>query len=269
MLKDRFGRTINYLRVSVTDRCNYRCSYCVPRESFSLKSQREILRYEEIREIVAAGASLGIKKIRLTGGEPLVRKNLEALVASLVSIAGVEEVAMSTNGALLSRHKAEALKKAGLIRVNISLDTLDVDKFSRLTGNGRISDVFTGIDSALEAGLEPVKINMVVHQDTTQIEKQQMLEFCRKKGLRLQTISRFSLMDGANGDPVSTDRPPVCEECNRLRLTSDGYLLPCLFSNKETKVDFDDIEGSFIKAVTVKPENGRVCSTRAMYQIGG
>ena len=158
---DRQKRPVDYLRISVTDRCNLRCIYCMPPEGVEYKPHAEILRYEEIIRVVAAGAALGIKRVRLTGGEPLVRKGLPALIGSLAAIEGIEDISLTTNGTLLGPLAAE-LKEAGLGRVNISLDTLDPRKFRLVTRGGELERVWDGIEQALKLGLNPVKINVVV-----------------------------------------------------------------------------------------------------------
>ncbi|MDR1358811.1 MAG: radical SAM protein, partial [Coriobacteriales bacterium] len=161
MAFDQHGRTIDYLRISVTDRCNLRCRYCMPEEGVSWKSHDSMLSLEEIAEFVRIAAGEGFKRIRLTGGEPLVRLGIADLVAALDAMPGIESVAMTTNGILLPK-MAEQLKAAGLSRVNISLDTLDAEQFSYITRWGNIEDAFAGIDAALAAGFKPVKINAVV-----------------------------------------------------------------------------------------------------------
>lgn len=271
MLVDRFGRKIEYLRISVTDKCNYRCVYCMPEEGIELKSRDQILSFESIAEIARAAASLGIWKIRLTGGEPLVRRDIEKLVEMISDIPGIGEVAMTTNGSLLSREKARALKRAGLSRVNISLDTLDSKDFEKITRGGDVSDVLEGIEAAAEAGLVPIKINKIISDSTTSEELERVRDFCRGKGLILQTIKQFSLYDREEIDDrhFTFDRPMPCSTCNKIRLTADGYLLPCLFSNRQIRVDFDDIEGSIRKAVEAKPRKGTACHNRMMGEIGG
>lgn len=270
MLIDTFGRKISYLRISLTDKCNYRCTYCMPEEGIPLKKYEEILRYEEIEEIVRAAAELGISKIRLTGGEPLVKKNITHLVERLAAIGGIEEITMTTNGSLLTLELAHSLKRAGLTRVNISLDTLDAERFAEITRGGRIADVFQGIEAAREAGLDPIKINMVIFSDTTAAEIDALRNFCEKNGLILQTIKHFSLYD--RKDPagaLSADRPPKCTTCNRLRITADGFIKPCLFSSDEIRIDFSNIKKSLRAAVLSKPESGQSCKNRTMCQIGG
>jgi cyclic pyranopterin phosphate synthase len=269
MLVDSFGRKIDYLRISVTDRCNFRCTYCMPQDGVEWKSHAEILRYEEIVRIVSVAASVGVTKIRLTGGEPLVRRDVEYLVEAVAKTPGIEETAMTTNGSLLTREKAQALKRSGLSRVNVSLDTLDAARFTSITRGGRVEDVIGGIEAAVEAGLTPVKVNMVIFDDTSEGDIENMRSFCRQRGAQLQTIGHFSLHEREDNGRFAADRPPSCTACNRLRLTADGFLKPCLFSDKELRVNLDDIEGSIRAAVRLKPENGRSCRNRTMSQIGG
>jgi len=160
-LSDSFQRPINYLRISVTDRCNLRCVYCMPAEGVSLMSHDDILNYEEIYTVVKAAAEMGINKVRLTGGEPLVRAGLPELVRLLASIDTIDDISLTTNGNLLARHAAE-LKQSGLQRVNISLDTLKPDRFEQITRCGNLEDTLEGIEVARAVGLNPVKINVVV-----------------------------------------------------------------------------------------------------------
>ena len=160
-LLDRFGRAHTYLRVSVTDRCNYRCTYCMPAEGLSWLPRADVLTFEEIARIVATLAAMGIRKVRLTGGEPLVRRGLPDLVARLAAIPGIDDLAMTTNGHLHARHAAD-LARAGLSRVNISIDSLSEDLFREITRGGDLQRVLEGIDAAHAAGLAPIKLNCVV-----------------------------------------------------------------------------------------------------------
>ena len=173
-LVDSFSRRIDYMRISVTDRCDLRCIYCTSR--FESRTHEDILRYEEILRVVQAAVSLGVAKVRLTGGEPLVRLHLSNLVKMLTDVPGVEEVSMTTNGTQLAGYAAE-LKAAGLKRVNISLDSMKPERFVRITGGDKLADVLAGIKAALEAGLEPVKINMVVLRG---INDDEIIDFARK-----------------------------------------------------------------------------------------
>lgn len=233
------------------------------------KSHSDILSYEQIESLVKVAARMGIIKVRLTGGEPLVRKDIEQLVAKLGAIDGVGEVCMTTNGSLLADMAAK-LKQSGLGRVNISVDSLDAERYRKITGGGELRAALAGVDAAIEAGLTPIKINMVILDDTTERDIETMKAFCEQRGLQLQKIMQFSLYDRADlSRRFQTERPPKCSRCNRLRLTADGFLKPCLFSDDEVKVDFDDIGGSILEAVAKKPENGSSCRKRFMSQIGG
>jgi cyclic pyranopterin phosphate synthase len=271
MLVDGMGRKIDYLRVSVTDRCNLRCEYCMPPGGVELKKHGEMLSYEKIAEVVAAAVRLGIGRVRLTGGEPLVRKGVPGLIRMLRSVEGLEEISMTTNGILLTPQVARELKDAGLDRLNISLDTLDPAGYEKLTRGGDVKDVLRGIAAAEAAGFEGTKVNMVVSQTGSEADLEKMKAFCSREGLVLQTINRFTLSKRTSEteSPHDFDRPLPCEKCNRLRLTADGYLKPCLFSDVEIAVDFDDMEGSIMKAVEAKPSEGTSCGERSMRQIGG
>jgi len=266
---DPFDRTIDYLRISVVDRCDLRCVYCMGAEGVEKKRHEDILSYEQIEQVVQAAAGLGFRKVRLTGGEPLIRRGITCLVEKLAAVDGIEDLCMTTNGTRLAG-MAQALKAAGLNRVNVSLDTLEADRFREITRGGDIRPVLEGIDAAVGAGLTPVKINMVIFEDTTEDEVATMQEFCRGNGLTLQKIMQFSLYDRKDLKVrFRSERPPRCKECNRLRLTADGYFKPCLFSEQEIPVDFGDIEGSIRAAVAAKPRAGSRCANRSMRQIGG
>ena len=241
----------------------------MPASGVPLKAHKDILSYEQIEAFTKEAVRMGITKVRLTGGEPLVRRNIEDLVGKLSSLEGLQELTMTTNGTRLSE-MAVKLKKNGLDRVNVSLDTLDPDAYRRITRGGDLDRVLAGIDAAVRAGLLPVKINMVILADTTQEHVEGMRRFCDEKDLTLQTIMHFSLYDRHDlSERFHTDRPPRCKECNRLRLTADGFLKPCLFSEDEIKVDAEDIRGSILQAVACKPKNGSSCRGRSMCEIGG
>lgn len=233
------------------------------------KKRGDILSYEQMESAAKVAAWMGVTKIRLTGGEPLVRKDVERLVSKLAAIEGIEEVCMTTNGSLLAA-KAAGLKQSGLGRVNISIDSLDEDRYKQITGGGDLGKALAGVEAAIKAGLTPIKINMVILEDTTEEEIARMRLFCGRRGLQLQRIMQFSLYDRADiSRRFPTERPPKCSRCNRLRLTADGFLKPCLFSDKEIKINFDDIKGSILEAVAKKPKNGSSCRSRIMSQIGG
>jgi len=266
---DSYNRRISYLRVSVTDRCNLRCTYCMPESGIELKSHAEILPYEKIVHIVAAAARMGIHKIRLTGGEPLVRKNIAFLVRELKGVPGVSEVSLTSNGTLLDLLAAE-LKQAGLDRLNISLDTLDAGRYRQVTRNGELDRVLAGIAAARRAGFSSTKVNMVLIPGFNDGEVEAMKRFCRENDLLLQRIHHYSLHDHATVQNQSAaERPLSCNVCNRLRLTADGKLKPCLFSDREFAVDFSDIPASLKEAVQAKPRQGIACGNRGNWQIGG
>lgn len=268
-LRDSFGRQIASLRISITDKCNFRCIYCMPESGVPLKPHSALLHYEQIAAIVKEAATLGIFKIKITGGEPLVRKNIEVLIEQIAAVTGISDLGMTTNASLLTAEKARALKKAGLMRMNISLDTIDPERFFTITRGGTLSDVFHGIDNAIAAGFSPIKINMVIIDGTSETDIATMREFCTSKELQMQTIAHFSLDRRNEHLSHTTDRPPPCFKCNRLRLTADGFLKPCLFTDNEIRVDLNNIRESLLAAIALKPEAGDSCNNRFMSQIGG
>jgi cyclic pyranopterin phosphate synthase len=266
---DSFDREITYLRISVTDLCNLRCTYCMPAEGVAHRPRSEFLGYEALIEIARVAAGLGIAKMRLTGGEPLVKKDIDVLVRGLKSIPGVREVALTTNGTLLALLAAR-LKAAGLDRINISLDTLDAAKYRDITRGGDIRAALRGIGAALDAGFADTKVNMVLIPGVNEGDVEAMSAFCRDKGLALQRIHHYSLRErGEAGDPMEAERPHACARCNRIRLTADGKLKPCLFSDAEVPVDLADIAASLTRAIREKPARGRSCTVRGNWQIGG
>lgn len=265
---DAYNREINYLRISVTDRCNLRCTYCMPAEGIELMRHDQVLSLEEIADVVRVGASkFGIQKIRLTGGEPLVRKGIVELVEMLAKIPGVNEVSMTTNGVLLPRYASD-LKKAGLKRVNISLDTLSPEKYRAITRVGDIDQVFAGIKVAREAGLQPIKINVVKVDGVEREELEELAAFCKREGLLIQYIRQMDLEKGTFSQ-VEGGRGGNCALCNRLRLTADGFVKPCLFSNQAYSVKELGIEEAFRAALQNKPEKGKSSTIHNFYNIGG
>ena len=264
---DRFNRHINYLRISVTDRCNFRCTYCMPAEGVPLKSHEDILSFDEIIDVVRVGAKHGINKIRITGGEPLVRKNLTQLVKMIDEIEGIEDIGMTTNGVLLPGY-AQELKLAGLKRINISLDTLDADKFRKITRLGNLNDVLNGIDAVLEAGLEPVKINFVRIPGENEEDELTVKAFCIEKGLKLRFIRQMNLKTG-EFYPVNGGSGGICSICNRLRLSADGYIVPCLHSELRFNVRELGVEEAYLKAIEFKPEKGIGTESHEFSNIGG
>ncbi len=203
-LVDAYQREIDYLRISVTDRCNLRCRYCMPEEGVKNLAHNQILSYEQIVKIVKTGAELGIKKIRLTGGDPLVRKDIAQLVALLKKINGIKEVSMTTNGILLSEYATE-LKQAGLDRVNISLDTLKADKYQKITKVDAISKVKQGIKTALEYDFKPVKLNVVLLKDFNDDEVFDFIDLTRKHPLHVRFIEWMAFNDTAGNNYLSID----------------------------------------------------------------
>ena len=337
-MKDIHGRTIDYLRISLTDRCNFRCIYCMPEEGVCQLSHDDILRIEEIARVVRVAAGLGVRSVRLTGGEPLVRKGVADLVREIARTPGIENVSMTTNGVLLPK-MADELKRAGLSRVNISLDTLDPAQFKQITRRGELRQTLDGIEAALAAGFDPVKVNAVVVRSLDQ----DYLAFARMSVDRplhvrfieympvgessggcgcgwgpedvvpseelFEAINERARAEGMDGlVPAGDDRPlgwgparyfefpgaqgtvgfisPLsrhfCGECNRVRLTADGKLRPCLFSDDEYDVRAAlrgqvgaDVDGAvravFAAALGAKPDehHDKVGTERGMSQIGG
>lgn len=202
LLRDTFHRRINYLRVSVTDRCNLRCVYCMPPEGIDALSHSQILTYEEILRVVRLAVGLGITKVRLTGGEPLVRKGIVGLIHSIAVLPGVSDLSLTTNGTLLGKMAAD-LKAAGLMRVNISLDTLKPDVFERITGRPELHSVLEGIDAAMAAGLGPVKVNTVAMRGINDGEILDFAELAAKKGLEVRFIEHMpSRRDAWSGGSI-------------------------------------------------------------------
>ena len=282
-LIDSYGREIIYLRISLTDRCNFRCIYCSPLgKKFHFIEHEEILRFEEILEIANAAVEMGITKIRLTGGEPLVRRGVLDFIRKLRQIEGLEDLSMTTNGYFLSE-MAQSLKSAGLDRVNISLDSLHSEKFKSITGFDSLARVLKGMDAALQVGLTPVKVNVVLLKDINDNEVEDFIKLTIDKPFSVRFIELMPTnhqLKGTNeGHFISAqkikekihekfpDMRPAsvengcgpasyyqlkdakgtfgfitavsqhfCVRCNRIRLTAEGNLRPCLFSSKELEL---------------------------------
>jgi cyclic pyranopterin phosphate synthase len=264
---DRFNRELDYLRISVTDRCNLRCRYCMPEEGIKLLSHDEILSFDEITGFVKAAVAKGVKKVRLTGGEPLVRKGIVTLVSMLSAIDGIKDLSMTTNGVLLGQY-AEDLKKAGLHRVNISLDTVDPVRFEYISRNSSLNEVFEGIQAAVKAGLTPVKINCVVKGSASEPDAVDVAEYCLKNGLEIRYIRQMDLVSG-HFYVVEGGTGGDCSICNRLRLTSNGKLKPCLFNDIEFDIRQLGNEKALEQAAEHKPECGSQNRTGSFYNIGG
>lgn len=341
MATDSFGRRIDYLRISVTDRCNLRCVYCMPPAGVQWKAPGEILTFEEIERFAAAAVHEGISKIRLTGGEPLVRKGIVDHIQRLREITGIEAIALTTNATLLPK-MAPALAAAGLTRINISLDTLDPAVYSGVTRGGKLSDALAGLDAAFDAGFDPIKLNVVVVRRL----EQDLLGFARmtfdrpihvrfieympvgvesedgtgctgesggwtvEDTVPTDEILQRLIVEGAAAgmgtlEGVGVDDAPggwgparyyrfpgaagtigvisplshhFCAECNRLRLTADGRLRTCLFSDDELDATSvlregtdEDVRALIRHALDIKPESHdmRIGTLRRMSQIGG
>lgn len=264
---DSFNRHINYLRISVTDRCNLRCRYCMPEEGVKLLKHEDILSFEEVTEVVKEAVSLGIDKIRFTGGEPLVRKGMVELVAKVAAIPGIRDLAMTTNGIYLEK-MALPLKQAGLMRINVSLDTVNPEKFAYITRGGNIEDVFRGIEAARKAGLDPVKINTVLFSDWDRKDAEQVKEFGQKHGLEVRFIHQMNLKTGSFSI-VEGGEGGNCSRCNRIRLTANGMVKPCLFDEQEFSVRSLGAKQAIVSAISHKPQKGCHNNKGSFYNIGG
>ncbi|MCD4792826.1 MAG: radical SAM protein [Bacteroidales bacterium] len=264
---DKFNRKINYLRVSVTDRCNLRCTYCMPAEGVELMHHTDILRFHEIVETIEYAVSQGVDKVRITGGEPLVRKGITDLVAMISKIKGIKDFGMTTNGVLLDKY-AQPLADAGLHRVNISLDTMNPEKYHQITRLGDINQVFKGIEAAKKAGLTPIKINCVISETSKEPDTVEVAEFCKKNDLQIRYIKEMNLETGSFST-VQGGTGGNCSICNRLRLTAKGDILPCLFSDAKYNIRELGIKKAFKKALVRKPKNGHIAKESKFYNVGG
>lgn len=315
---DNYGRKIDYLRISVTDLCNLRCRYCMPEKGVKKKEHKDILRFEEIEKVVQAAVKLGISKIRFTGGEPLLRKGLPELISKISDLDGIKDISLTTNGVLLQAY-AEQLKKAGLHRVNISLDTLDKNKYREITRGGNLDEALNGIRAAQEVKLLPLKINVVLMGGVNDNEIEDFVNLTVKEDIELRFIelmplgeaacwdkahflsdneiltrvprliplpfrghggiARYYKLPGSKGkigliSPLSNH---FCNYCNRIRLTADGKLKPCLHSDLE--IDIRDYKGNMeeflLAAIKAKPNRHYINNVdyvpveRNMNQIGG
>ena len=325
--QDDFGRAISYLRVSVTDRCNLRCIYCMPPQGLEKGPHASVLRYEELALVIRAAAEIGITKVRLTGGEPLARLGLADFVGMVAAIPGIDDLSMTTNGTLLAG-KARALAEAGLSRVNISLDTLDPERFHTITRRGRLDDVWAGIEAAQAAGLTPIKFNVVVvrglnDDEVTDFAKKTLTDGWHVRFIELMPIganvhwagdgtvpitevrarierecgplqpvhgpkgngpARYHQLAGARGTIgfIGAASDHFCPSCNRLRLTADGRLRPCLLDEREIDLrgelrsgaDLETVKRVLAQAIQSKPEHHRLHEAlaprnRTMAQLGG
>lgn len=265
-MSDHFNRQINYLRISVTDRCNLRCTYCMPEEGIQLLNRADILSFEEIADFTRMAVENGITKVRLTGGEPLVRKDIVKLVAMLAAINGLEDLSMTTNGILLSEHAVD-LKKAGLNRINISLDTVNPEQYCQITRNGELTKVLEGIDAARDAGLEPIKINCVLLGQPDD-ESRKLKQFCESRGLNLRFIHQMNLKTG-EFSTVEGGEGGNCSKCNRVRLLANGDIKPCLFSDLAYNIRKLGHQEALNLTIGNKPRSGTYNKSGEFYNIGG
>ena len=315
---DKYGREISYLRLSVTELCNLRCRYCMPEEGVCKKRHEDMLTREEMLDAVKAAAELGIRKVRITGGEPLVKRDILSICRGVARTEGIEEVCITTNGLLLPE-LAKPLREAGVSRVNISLDTLDEKKYAYITRRGSLAEAVAGIKAALDAGFDMVKINAVLIGGFNDDEIPALAELTRRYPIDLRFIELMPMLDsrefgpeafipcsavtkalpelqpepqdkgvarlfrlpGAMGrigliSPVSSH---FCAACNRIRLTADGKIKPCLHSGQEFSLKGLDHEGMLEQlraAILAKPACHQELSAqslshagRNMNQIGG
>lgn len=264
---DSFGRRINYLRLSVTDRCNLRCVYCAPVENFGQRPHHELLSFEEFYEVTRVAVTLGVDKVRITGGEPLAKRDVMVLINMLSRLEGIRDLSLSTNGVLLRRF-ARRLKRGGLHRVNVSLDTLDPVRYAEVTRGGDVSRVLDGIQSAIEAGLTPVKINCVIQESPDEPDAQSVAEYGRRVGCEVRYIRQMD-MEAGHFWPVIGGTSGDCTTCNRLRVSAEGQVRPCLFSDLSYSIRDLGIETALRRAIEGKPCKGGTVSKHDFHCIGG
>lgn len=315
---DQYKRNINYMRISVTELCNLRCRYCMPAEGICKKEHEEMLSEDELIQAVEVAVSLGITKLRITGGEPLVKRNIISICRRIAAVKGIREVCMTTNGILLPA-LAVPLREAGVTRLNISLDTLDRDKYSYITRGGALDDAWAGIEAALSAGFQKVKLNAVLIGGFNDNEIAALAELTKRYPLDVRFIEMMPMYNSGDFDEtaflpcekvlevlpelvavepdggvaqlyqlpgamgrVGLIRPVnahFCGSCNRIRLTADGKIKPCLHSAEEYSIkglDFTEMRSVMERAIQRKPEwhgemsfKKRSHAGRNMNQIGG
>ncbi len=315
---DRYGREIRYLRLSVTELCNLRCRYCMPEDGVCKKRHEEMLTQEEMLSAIRAAASLGIQKLRLTGGEPLVKPNIVRLCEGAAQTPGIREICLTTNGLLLPR-LAKDLRAAGVNRLNISLDTLDPEKYHYITRRGSLEDALKGIEAALAAGFEKIKLNTVLIGGFNDGEIRSLAELTKQYPVDLRFIELMPMYDSGDFGPeafipytVVTDTLPeleplpadggvaklyrlpgaqgrvglispvsahFCASCNRIRITADGKIKPCLHSPDELSIKGlkeEEMVQVLRRAILEKPQwhgelsyKERSHANRNMNQIGG
>lgn len=252
-LVDRFGRRVDYVRISVTDRCDFRCVYCMA-EDMTFAPRAEVLSLEEIYQIARTFTELGVKKIRLTGGEPLVRNNVMSLIENLGQLPGLDELVMTTNGSQLTRY-AEKLRKAGMKRLNISLDSLDADKFRRITRTGDLNQVLAGLDAAREAGFERIKLNAVILKGRNEEEILDLVEFARQKQVDISFIEEMPL-----GLIDEHDRAlSFCSSDEVHQIISEGFTLTPVDDRTAGPSRYYAVQGSESRIGFISPHSHNFC----------
>ena len=319
-MRDKYGREISYLRISLTDKCNLRCRYCMPLTGIDDKPHSDIISEEEILSTVKVAVGLGIKKIRLTGGEPLVKKNIVSIVRNIKNINGVEELCITTNGTLLP-NLAKDLKEAGLDRINISIDSLKPDKYEYITGGGKLEQALAGLEAACNTGFKKIKINSVLIGGFNDSEIEDFANITMDRDIDVRFIELMPMYDSGDFGPeafvpytividklkhrgieqldadgsvaklyrikgakgkiglISPVNDHFCANCNRIRLTADGKIKPCLHSSDEISIrglNENDIKQKIEESIFKKPEKheelsyiSRSHANRNMNQIGG
>lgn len=316
LMQDGFHREISYLRLSVTDRCNYRCRYCMPPSGVALRGHGEICSFEELYRMAEAAVRLGVRKIRVTGGEPLVRRGIVDFCARLAALDGLEQLCMTTNGALL-RAYAKPLRDAGVTRLNISVDTLREERYHAITRCGRLQDALDGIAAAQAAGFTQIRLNCVLQGGINDDEIEDFVALSRDNPWQIRFIELMPMGECADWDKscflpadTVTERCPAlqlvstdgvarcyqlpgalgtvglitpmshlfCSACNRIRVTADGKLKPCLHSERE--IPLRGLSGAALteairSGIAEKPPQHRMCAEgssaalRNMHAIGG
>lgn len=254
-LTDSFGRRIEYLRLSVTDKCNLRCFYCLPRRARGFAPRRDWLGFDEIERVIAAFGQLGVHRVRITGGEPLLRRNLPELVRRLHRLPHLDDISLSTNAMLLARDAA-ALRHAGIARINVSLDTLRPERFARIAGGGKLADVLAGLEAARAAGLHPIKINMLALRGVNDDEFEDMVEFCLSRGFTLRFIETMPM--GEAGREASRHYLDLQEVQERLARKYD--LIPTLVPGGGPARYFQ-VKGSGLSIGFITPISQHFCAS--------
>ena len=282
-MKDAFNREIDYVRLSLTDRCDLRCTYCMPATGLCFLKKEQLLTDDEIIFLLRILAKEDIKKVKLTGGEPLVRPNLLSLIKRIKQISGIEKVTLTTNGMKLAR-EAQGLKEAGLDGINISLDTLDPEEFREITRVGQLRNVLAGLEQAIDVGLPNIKINTVARKELSEATIVELAEIAKKETVHLRFIEMMPIGLGKEHPGkigfISALGHCFCETCNRIRITADGHLKTCLhsadgYSLKEAlaKEQTAELLGIIKSGIACKPEKHLFLEQqgeqRFMSQIGG